>query len=134
MAYKNKTASEYHKEWWQKNKKKRYEIRKLWIEKNPERWRASQLVNAYRQSDKKNDRGDCTLTIDWIIDNIFPKHCVHCGKTGWNIMGCNRLDNDKPHTPDNVEPCCWECNNKLFRESLNRDKKGRFLKNGKNKN
>lgn len=29
------------------------------------------------------------------------------------MIGCNRLDNNRPHTEDNVEPCCYECNAKL---------------------
>ena len=39
------------------------------------------------------------------------------GKEGWQVIGCNRIDNSKPHTMDNVEPCCLECNrNKYFDE------------------
>lgn len=72
--------------------------------------RASNLVSGYNQMDRKNglEKGD--LTSKWIVDNIFTKPCVHCGKTGWKVIGCNRLDNSKPHTKDNVEPCCRECN------------------------
>lgn len=77
--------------------------------------RANSLLCAYRQNDKKYGRGECTLTAEWIIDNIFSKPCTHCGETDWHKLGCNRLDNSKPHTPDNVEPCCKECNNKLAR-------------------
>ena len=75
--------------------------------------RADNLRQSYKRADKKYNRGECTLTAQWIIDNIFTKPCAHCGKTGWQIIGCNRLDNSKPHTPDNVEPCCKECNDKL---------------------
>lgn len=31
-------------------------------------------------------------------------------------MDCNRIDNSKPHTKDNVEPCCKSCNSRLGRE------------------
>lgn len=76
--------------------------------------RAHNLLTAYKQSDKKYNRGECTIpNAQWIVDNIFLKPCAHCGKTGWNKMGCNRLDNSLPHTPDNVEPCCEACNKKL---------------------
>lgn len=51
--------------------------------------------------------------MEWIIENIFSKPCAHCGKEGWDIIGCNRLDNSKPHTKDNVEPCCKDCNDKM---------------------
>lgn len=75
--------------------------------------RAFNLLSAYQQKDKKYGRGECTLTAQWIVDNIFTKPCAHCGKTGWKIIGCNRIDNSLPHTPDNVEPCCEECNKKV---------------------
>ena len=74
--------------------------------------RANHLLNSYRQSDRKANRGECTLTTEWIVENIFSKPCVHCGKVGWDIIGCNRVDDTKPHTKDNVEPCCFECNRK----------------------
>lgn len=75
--------------------------------------RANNILCGYRQSDLKNNRGECTLTAEWIVENIFSKSCAHCGETDWHKIGCNRLDNSKPHTADNVEPCCVDCNNKL---------------------
>jgi hypothetical protein len=59
--------------------------------------------------------GKCTLTPEWIVENIFSKPCHYCGKEGWELIGCDRIDNSKPHTPDNVVPCCWECNKKRGR-------------------
>lgn len=75
--------------------------------------RAHDLLGTYRVEDRKRGRGECTLTAQWIVDNIFTKPCVHCGETDWRKIGCNRLDNSKPHTEDNVEPCCMKCNNQL---------------------
>lgn len=75
--------------------------------------RALYLVGDYRQADRKYARGECNLTAKWIVENIFSKPCVHCGETDWTKLGCNRLDNSKPHTMDNVEPCCKKCNLKL---------------------
>ena len=75
--------------------------------------RANYLLDNYRRADKDANRGECTLTAEWIVEHIFTQPCAHCGKAGWKIIGCNRLDNSLPHTPDNVEPCCWECNTKL---------------------
>ena len=80
---------------------------------HPIRRRAQEIVQNYNQEDKKYNRGKGDLTSQWIVKNIFSKPCVHCGKTGWKIIGCNRLDNSRPHTMDNVEPCCEECNHKL---------------------
>ena len=107
--------SDYSKEWFQKNRVKRLEEMKKY---NKEYFktpigRASYLLNTYNQSDKKTGRGKGNLTAKWIVDNIFTKPCTHCGKTGWYIIGCNRLDNSKPHTMDNVEPCCYNCNCKI---------------------
>ena len=72
--------------------------------------RASSLLSAYNNSDIKANRGEGDLTAKWIVENIFTKPCAHCGKEGWQIIGCNRIDNDKPHRKDNVEPCCGKCN------------------------
>lgn len=81
--------------------------------RNNSLYRAKGLLQAYNKEDIKRGRGKGDLTAQWIIDNIFSKPCVHCGKEGWQVIGCNRLDNSKPHTKDNVEPCCFECNIKL---------------------
>lgn len=97
---------------YQKHKEKRTEYSKQYMGQTP-MGRAHNLLTSYKQSDKKHNRGECTLTAKWIVDNIFTKKCAHCEKTGWDKMGCNRIDNSLPHTPDNVEPCCEECNKKL---------------------
>lgn len=104
--------------------------------KNKELYRAFNLTSAYNQTDRKYGLGKGDLTAQWIVVNIFSKPCAHCGKSGWQIMGCNRLDNSKPHTMDNVEPCCAKCNKKLPRK---REKKGEdipyklFAESNKNK-
>lgn len=74
--------------------------------------RASNLLTNYNQNDKKYNRGECTLTAKWIVDNIFTKPCHYCGKEGWKVIGCDRIDNSLPHTEDNVVPCCEKCNTK----------------------
>ncbi len=76
--------------------------------------RADKLLYRYRKSDIEKNRGECTIpNAKWIVDNIFTKKCAHCEETDWSKLGCNRLDNSLPHTPDNVEPCCFICNCKL---------------------
>ena len=110
--------AKYNTEYYQNNKEK---IAKKQAEYHVEyqstpKGRAVNLVGTYKQEDNKYNRGECTLTADWIIEHIFTQPCAHCGKTGWKIIGCNRLDNSLPHTPDNVEPCCAECNKKLPRQ------------------
>ena len=96
-----------------KNKNKQKAYIKQWENENPIRVRACYLIKNYRAMDKRANRGKGDLTVQWIIDNIFSQPCAHCGKEGWKIIGCNRLDISKPHTMDNVEPCCEECNHKL---------------------
>jgi hypothetical protein len=76
--------------------------------------RAVRLANNYKNADRQANREEGNITAQWIVENIFTKPCVHCGKEGWQIIGCNRLDNSKPHTIDNVEPCCEDCNSKLY--------------------
>lgn len=73
--------------------------------------RASNLSTAYKQEDEKHNRGECTITKEWIVDNIFSgQKCVYCGETDWHKLGCDRIDNSLPHTPENVVCCCGECN------------------------
>lgn len=72
--------------------------------------RAFSLLSSYQQNDKDHNRGECTLTAQWIVDNIFTQKCHWCPETDWREMGCDRIDNSLPHTPDNVIPCCKACN------------------------
>lgn len=107
--------AEYQKQYQQEHKEEIAEIKRQY-NKTP-MGRALYLLNGYRKSDKKYNRGECTLTAQWIIDNIFPKPCHWCGETGWEIMGCDRINNELPHTPDNVIPCCEACNKKRGRKA-----------------
>lgn len=126
QEHKEKKA-EYMKQYYDENKVNIKEHQKKYYNENKENWkkyqkydtpigRASTLVRAYNYADKEHNRGKCTLTAQWIVENIFTQKCAHCDKTGWKVIGCNRLDNSLPHTPDNVEPCCFECNKKLPRK------------------
>lgn len=73
------------------------------------RAKASKMISSYKCKDKKLGFQDfCDIDIDWMVENILNKTCVYCGDT--KRIGCDRIDNDKPHTKDNVVPCCIECN------------------------
>lgn len=75
--------------------------------------RASNLVGSYSQMDKISGRGECTITKEWVVENIFSgQKCYYCGESDWAELGCDRIDNSKPHTSDNVVPCCAKCNKK----------------------
>lgn len=118
--------AEYAKQWYQDNKEERAEYNKQYYQDNKEErsecrkqyystpnGRAVVLASNYRKNDKEYNRGECTLTADWIIDNVFSGQvCHYCGESDWTKLGCDRIDNTKPHTPDNCVPCCKSCNDK----------------------
>lgn len=81
---------------------------------NTPRGRANSLLGSYRINDKKHNRGECTITVDWIIENIFNAGvCTYCKREfDWTELGCDRKDNSLPHTPENCVPCCLSCNSK----------------------
>lgn len=103
----------YNKQHYIDNKEKYLERNKEY--RNAPMGRACKLVWSYKKMDRRNGFGDVIdFDAKWMVDNIFPKPCAHCGKEGWQIIGCNRLDNTKGHTKDNVEPCCKECNSNEY--------------------
>ena len=105
----NKSYKEKCKEWYEKNREKKLEYQKQY-KKSP-MGRANNLLSAYKKSDIKYNRGECTLTAKWIVENIFSgQKCHYCDETDWHKLGCDRIDNTLPHTPDNVVPCCFKCN------------------------
>lgn len=89
------------------NKKKYKEIQETPL------GRAKNLISSYKQKDKKNGFSE-VIDFDkqWIVDNIFTSKCKYCGETDWRKLGCDRKDNTKGHTKDNVVPCCQRCNSK----------------------
>lgn len=116
---------EYLQEYYQANKERILEQKKEYYQANREQMkeyqkqyrktqmgRASKLLSGYNQKDKIYNRGKGDLTAQWIVENIFTKPCRYCGKEGWDVIGCDRIYNDKPHSKDNVIPCCEECNTK----------------------
>ncbi len=107
--------AEYKAEYYQKNRDK-IVAQKAKYRLTPY-GRAYNLNNSYKRKDEKYNRGECTLTPQWIVDNIFSQPCHYCGETDWHKLGCDRIDNTKPHTPDNVVPCCFECNTKRGRNT-----------------
>ncbi len=112
---KQNSKKEYWHNWYWSNRENHLQKHNDYQQK----WRKTQIGKAfhilsnYNAADKKYGRGEGDLTAQWIVDNIFSKPCAHCGETDWSKIGCNRLDNSKPHTKDNVEPCCRRCNCKL---------------------
>ena len=73
--------------------------------------RAKCLIGKYKQKDAEYNRGTCTLTDDYVANVLFPQGCYWCGEMDYHKLGADRIDNSKPHTPDNVVCSCWDCNN-----------------------
>lgn len=118
--YKNK-VSERNKEYRDSNKEKLKEYKDSHKEETKEYnknysktkvGRANNLLGSYRANDLKYNRGECTLTPSFIVNEIFTKSCVYCGESDWRKIGCDRKDSSLPHTEDNVVPCCLSCNSK----------------------
>lgn len=129
--------------WNEENNEKRKLICKKWVENNQEYTskyrnenkqkiheyniqynktkigRANKLVTAYRHSDKMYERGECTISGKWIVEKIFSQPCHYCGESDWTKLGCDRIDNSKPHTENNVVCCCAKCNEKRMHKEYN---------------
>lgn len=117
--------SEYQKEYQKLNKERILEQMKEYRQANKERiseyikeyrstpiGRATNIVNANNHKDRAKGF-DISNNVDrlWVVENIFSgQKCIYCGDSDWTHLGCDRIDNAKPHTPDNVVCCCSECN------------------------
>ena len=112
--------AELNKHYYQKNKEKNAEYKKQYDKQyySTPMGRAVRLVGSYNKADHNHNRGECTLTAQWIIDNIFSSKCIYCGESDWTKLGCDRKDNSLPHTEDNVVCSCWDCNNKRKTKSF----------------
>lgn len=82
------------------------------MSKNEMLKRANKLAYHYHWHDINTYNFNCDNDLDeeWITDNILSKECIYCGETDWRKLGCDRIDNDKPHTKDNVVCACARCN------------------------
>ena len=102
---------DYQNEYYKNNKEDRLKYQNDY--RSTHFGRANMLLNGYRRADKKRNSGECTLTPEWIVNNIFNGQCCHyCDETDWTKLGVDRKDSSLPHTPDNCVPCCAKCNAK----------------------
>eukprot|EP01083_Nonionella_stella_P042202 114136_1 len=98
--------------------RKEYTKRTLkWRRNNPEIWKA--ISDKYYKSIKrrlwtvKNSakvrNKDMKLTDDEIKEILANNHCFYCD-IDFDMIGIDRMDNDKGYEKDNVVPCCKTCN------------------------
>lgn len=117
-----KKKSEYKKEYYKKNKKKVIEHNNNY-KKNTVKGRAVRLNDGYRTKDLKYRGCIGNMTADYMVDVLFPKGCIYCGEKDPMKLGCDRIDNSKPHNIDNCVCCCGRCNTerhlKDFQEFFN---------------
>ncbi len=96
-------------DWNIKNKKKMSEYNKQYYSTLP--GLAKRRKNHYVWEDK--NRGfDITKTVTdtWILENILNSKCVYCGDNEPSHLGCDRIDDNLGHEPQNVVCACPICN------------------------
>ena len=105
------------------NKEKRNEYSKQWNATNKsyfdeysktEKYRANRILQNYNRYDKEDGHDGFNLTKEYILENIFKSSCIYCGDSNWKHLGCDRIDNEKAHTEDNVVCSCGICNVERF--------------------
>ena len=105
-----------------KEKRKQYytEKRHVIIERNKYYYNTlkgycGHLLRNYISADKEKERIGDNLLQNYIslelLTKIVQQPCFYgCGEADWHNMGIDRIDNSKPHTIDNIVPCCTKCN------------------------
>lgn len=73
-------------------------------------YKARKMKDRYKHYDKERFGVGNDLTKQWIADHILDSHCEYCGEDNWDKLGCDRIDNSKPHTTDNCICACARCN------------------------
>lgn len=128
-----------HKEWYAKNKEKKHlydieyrkknverrkEVKKAWNKANKKKMSAynkqfyqtiagmaARRRNHYLADDKEKGFDTAqTITAKWIAENILTASCIYCHDAEPYHLGCDRIDESKGHTPDNVVCACPVCN------------------------
>ena len=109
---------EYMKKWEHEHKEERKEYAKSRdnsVSNNRRRATMDRKANALSQDYRYADNGrgfNTENNVDgkWIEENIYTSRCVYCGDSNWKHLGCDRIDNSRPHTADNVVCSCGICN------------------------
>lgn len=106
--------SEYQKEYTDNHKEKISEYQKEYRKKylGTKEGTATLKASAYYNQDKRRgrDTSNYDITPSFILEHILNSKCIYCGETDWKKLGCDRIDNTKGHTTDNVVCSCMDCN------------------------
>lgn len=81
--------------------------------------RAHRLVADYKIADVEANRGVGDVTPDYITNVLFPMGCYWCGEKDYTKLGCDRIDNTRPHNMDNVVCSCTRCNVRRNKKNFN---------------
>lgn len=73
--------------------------------------RCAALCRKYRAADKTKGL-DISQNInkEFLVNLIANNPCYYCGDSDWTHLGADRIDNTKPHTPENCLCSCFLCN------------------------
>ena len=116
---------EYDKVYRSNNIERRKQVKNAWNKKQKKKTSAynkeyystikglaKRRRNHYLYEDKYYgyDNGP-TVSAEWIEENILKGHsCIYCGDSDPTHLGCDRIDDNKGHTSDNIVCACPVCN------------------------
>ena len=119
MGWKTKEARlEYQRKYTDKNRVRLNEQKRIWVKKNWERLYQKHLqFNATIEGLFSRAKGFAKFRkLEWALDLatytfLRSQLCFYCNGTlpkGGSAL--DRIDSNKGYTPDNVRPCCEQCN------------------------
>jgi len=111
------SIKEYSKAYYEANKESLKEYSKAYNEANKESLK--EYSKAHNRTPKgkytKIKRGAKVREINFALpfqiyeSKLWGEPCHYCG-VDIEVTGLDRKDSSKGYTPDNVVPCCWDCN------------------------
>ncbi len=122
---------DYSKSYYTEHKEQKIQYNKEYKKKkyNTISGRAYNRWHSYDSTDNKKG-WQCTLTPEFIETEILTKSCIYCGESDWTKLGCDRIDNDLPHTPENVVCSCWACNDDRNKKKMSVEEYKEYKKRG----
>jgi hypothetical protein len=122
IAKYSKAYREANKETIAKYSKSHYEANKEAILERSKTYYRTPKGKYVKIKTSANERGiHFSLPLKLYESKLWGKPCHYCG-CDIETTGLDRKDSSKGYTPDNVVPCCWDCNlmkgTKLYEEFL----------------